>query len=210
MAAQTLKKLNRTAKLKIAYFGSTAVALFLGVGIAIGFRFHPVALVCAAALLFLPGRVTGYFWRELIAARRLMDSSRHAEALPLLEGFVRKLETSPWLERLIWIAPSIYTVRAKAMALNNQGACHLETGELDLAEGEFSQALQLDSLYPIPHYNLAVIEMVRGNETQSQQHLKTSHDLGFSGGSIDQALNRVKTAYAKGEPAARIGSEPQK
>lgn len=198
--------MNRTKNLKIVYFGAMAVAVLIGVGIAVGFSLNPVALCGAAAMFLVPGRVTGYLWRELIAARRLMDSGRHEEALPFLNAFVQKLELKPWLERLIWITPSIYTVRAKAMALNNRGSCYLETGELDLAEQDFNQALQLDSLYPIPHYNLAVIELVRGNETQSHRHLKMSSDLGFSGNSIDHILDRVKTAYAMVEPAAKIGS----
>lgn len=183
-----------------------AAAPLIGIGIAVGFGFHPIALVVAAAILLVPGRITGYLWRELITGRKLMNSGRHEDALPLLESFVRKLEATPWLEKLIWIAPSIYTVRTKAMALNNRGACHLELGDLNSAKRDLSDALQLDSLYPIPHFNLAVIEMARDRESESQQHLETARKLGFTGGSIDLILNRVKTAYAKLEPAAKIGS----
>lgn len=182
-----------------------AVALLLGIGAAAVFGFHPAVLMGAAAILFVPGRLTGYLWRELIVGRRWMDSGRHDEAIPLLETFVRKLEAQPWLEKLIWIAPSIYTMRAKAMALNNRGVCHLELGELDAAERDFNEALQLDSLYPLPHFNLAVIERVREHEAKAQHHLEASRNLGFNGGPIDQILNRVKAAYAKLEPAAGGG-----
>lgn len=198
--------MNRTAKLKLAYFGSVTAALLTGIGIVVGFGFDPIALVSVAAILMVPGRITGYLWRELITGRRLMDSGRHEDALPLLNSFVRKLEVTPWLERLIWIAPSIYTIRTKSMALNNRGACHLELGDLDSAERDLNEAIQLDSLYPIPYFNLAVIEMARDREPESRNHLEISRRLGFTGGSIDQILNRVKTVYAKLEPAAKIGS----
>lgn len=194
-------RLNRTVKLKLAYFGSIAAAILIGSGLAVGFGFHSIALIAAASLM-VPGRIVGYFWRELITGRKLMDSGRHGDALPLLGSFVQNLDATPWLESLIWIAPSIYTVRTKAMALNNRGVCHLELGDLDSAERDLIEALELDPLYPIPHFNLAVIEMARDQESESHHHLAASRELGFTGGGIDQILDRVKTAYAKLEPAA--------
>ena len=195
---------NRTSKLKLVYFSLWATAMALGVGGLITFKFHPLALAVVVVLLLLPGRIVGYVWRDLITGRRLMGAGRFEQAIPLFESFVARVEKKPWIGGLIWIAPSGYTVSAKAMALNNLGACRLELGELEDAERDLKSAIELDAEYAIPHFNLAIVDMARGQEERSEEHLEQARKLGYHGGAIDQMLDRVKSAYAKLEPAARV------
>lgn len=56
---------------------------------------------------------------------RLLDGSRPGEALICFERFLVMLRAEPWRKHLLWLAFSVYTLDAEAMALNDIGAAHL-------------------------------------------------------------------------------------
>ncbi|MES9969026.1 MAG: tetratricopeptide repeat protein [Candidatus Thiodiazotropha sp.] len=154
-------------------------------------------------LLLLPGRIIGYQWRDLIAGRRLLDSGRHAEAITLFERFLADIRGKRWLKTLIWLAPSLYTTKAEAMTLNNLGVCQLELGDFETAQAHFEHALSIDPKYPMPHYNLAILEMYQDRPESSERHLSEAVRLGFKRGSMDKVIQKSKSIYARMEPMAR-------
>ncbi len=194
--------MSRTLRFKFVLFGLLALAIAGGMMIVLS-GLSSMVLIYVAAFFLLPGRITGYLWRDLMKGRRMMDAGRHGEAIQPLRAFLGELERKPWLGRLIWISPSVYTVSAKAMALSNLGACWLHLGKLDEAERSLNEAMALDPLYPMPHYNLAAVEVIRRREDQSRYHLEKAHELGFTKGPVDRILDRLKSDYAGREPATQ-------
>ncbi len=89
------------------------------------------------------------------------------------------------------------------MAKNNLGVCHLELGEFDCAKRFFKEDLVLDPLYPLPHYNLAILEMCREDKDECLAHLAEAARLGYTGGTLDKLAQRSKSIYARMEPTAR-------
>lgn len=191
----------RTLKLKILY----GVLLIVIARVVLAtVRTNEKLLFPLIICLIIPGRVVGYLWKDLITGRRLMDRKQFSAAFPKLETFIRKVEKSPWIDHLSWISPSFYTVSGKAMAHNNIGCCHLEQGTLRAATESFEQALEIDHLYPLPHFNLAKICELEGNSAASLRHLEEARQLGYTGGEFDQQMDRLKAVYAKLEPASKL------
>ena len=72
--------MSRTTLYKGVCFG-----LLFGVGaIAFGalayFRFSPVAFVILFVALLIPGRILGFFWRDLLGGLRLLNARDYAES----------------------------------------------------------------------------------------------------------------------------------
>ena len=195
--------MSRTDKLKVGYGAALGLPVLAIIGLGIYGGLNVAILILSALAFRIPGWLTRYVWKDFLTGRRMMDAQRHEEAIPFLLAFLEKLEAKPWIGSLIWVTPSFYTVSVRAMALNNLGACRLEMGELSEAEKHFRSALEIDSLYPLPHFNLAVVAAVRNEASVSQEHLAKAEALGYSGDVFDQSLDRIKSAYARFEPTAQ-------
>lgn len=187
--------MNRTIFFKIAYFCIISLTLPIIFYLTKG-NLSISTLLLLTLVCLIPGRLAGYFWRDLIVGRRLMNRENWSESVPHLVRFIRKMRQHQWLNILIWFNPSLYTTSALAMGLNNLGVAYLRLGEIDEAQRHLLEALKIDQLYPMPHYNLAIIEFLRGNMYQGEHHLAESKRLGFTGGKIDRALDYVKTIRA--------------
>lgn len=195
--------MSRTAQLKILYL--SLIVLLIG-----GFLYLqlPLKYSLIVVVLFLAlGRISGYFLRDLIAARKLMSRRKWRQAISLLERFVERSRTQRWLNLMLWLSPSFYTTNTLALALNNLGVSHLELRELGRAESYLKEALAIDKLYALPHYNLAILEHIKEDFRARDEYLKRARRLGFSGGTIDRVLDRVKTIYSHIEPMASPSSE---
>lgn len=195
--------MNRTTALKIGY-SLIVVALIVGALIIYDAFGKDFRLLFAATIIFLiASRIPGFFFRELLIGRRLMKAKEYNKAIFWFSAFLDTLATRPWIAYLIWMSPSLYTTSVRAIALNNIGACSLELGALDDAESKFKLALEEDSLYPIPHFNLAILWEVRDQHETSMQHYYRAKLLGYTGNILDQSIDRVKLAYASYEPLAK-------
>lgn len=73
-------------------------------------------------------------------------------------------------------------------------------GDLSEAEMHFRRALETDSLYPLPHFNLALAAGARNEASTSQEYLAKAEALGYTGDVFDQTLDRIKSVYARIEP----------
>ena len=196
--------MNRTTKLKILYLGLVILGLLVFLGLKLALDLNTNSLVVVVLLFLVPGRLTGFYWREMLAGRRMMAVQQYSEAVSEFSTFLEKLKQKPWIARLIWLSPGFYTTSAKAMALNNIGACDLESGSLDSACEYLESAVLEDDLYPLPHYNLAMVYSILEEPDRVSYHLLTSRKLGFKDDAFDRSVDRIKLAYAKYEPAGRI------
>jgi hypothetical protein len=113
-----------------------------------------LALVVAAVLL-TPGLVARLLLRDLFASRVLIARGEHLAALDAAQNFLQQLERRPWIRHAIWAQYGVYTLSAKAMALNNGGAALMELRRFAEARVMLERARAADLRYPIPLYNLA-------------------------------------------------------
>jgi tetratricopeptide (TPR) repeat protein len=204
--------MNRTLLLKLLYLAAVlvlaAVALVI---ITTAFRGREsFGAILVILLLLVPGRFQGMFFRNLFRGRRLLDSGHPKEALPHLQAFLAQLKESPWKKKLIWLAWSVYTPDADAMAWNNIGAAHTNLGNWEEAKAAFGKALAIDEKYPLPHLNLARIAIVQGDGANAEHHLDSAKKLGYRATSIDQLIHQTQATLARvegrGSAATNTGS----
>lgn len=197
--------MSRTTLLKWCYALVMVSALFAGLYV-VASRLIPTsaAAILVVVVLLVPGRVVGYLWRDFLNGKRHIDAKRWEEAIPFFESYLNRLKRTPALGWLIWISPSIYTVSASAMTMNNLGVCNLELGRLSLAKEQLLEALKLDDRYPLPHHNLAILASVEKDEASAQYHVSEARRLGYKGSSMDMILQKSKEIYARLEPASYV------
>jgi len=182
--------MTRTARYKLGYVAVLLiVALALG-AVIVSLGGGPVVMLATGLLLLIPGRIQGFYYRDLFAARRLLDSGKPEEAILSLERFVKSIEQHPSRSKLLWLAWAIYTPDVLAMAMNNLGAAHLELGQLDAAEQAFAGALAKDPLYPLPYFNLAIVHELRGNRLEAAAAAERARQLGYTGGTLDKVIHK--------------------
>jgi tetratricopeptide (TPR) repeat protein len=157
------------------------------------------AAVIAVVLLLLPGRLQGLFYRPLFRGQRALARNSPAEALTYFRQFLESIERQPWRKWALWLSWSIYTPSATAMGLNNVGAAYAAIGEIGDAEVAWRHALAVDPLYAIPHANLAAAAASRGEADVAADLLATAARLGYSGGALDRATQRVQQLLARVE-----------
>ena len=197
--------MTRTLLLKVLY---AALALALG-GLSLllvttVFRGHETfGAVLVGVLLLVPGRIQGFFLRNLFRGRRLLDDGQPKQALDHLQAFLAELARSPWQKRLIWLSWAIYTPDVEAMAWNNVGAAHSQLGSWNEAEEAFLKALAVDRRYPLPHLNLARIAIVKGDRNSADRHLESARSLGYKKTSIDQLTFQAQALLARVEGRTR-------
>lgn len=101
------------------------------------------------------------------------------------------------LKHLVWLQWTVYTANIEAMTLNNLGAAHMQTGDMDAAERYLNEALRVDPRYGVACYNLSVIAAARGDEAGAERLLADAHRLGYTGGRVDEALQRAAAGLAR-------------
>ena len=111
------------------------------------------------------------------------------------ERFLVQLRERPWLQTLIWLGPSSYSLSAEALALNNLGAAELALGEFDSARAHLNQAIARDPRCPLPCRNMGTLTLRTSSTAEampwfekaaalkvSEEMLKRALNVGFSGG----------------------------
>lgn len=192
--------MSRTTRYKLGFLAAVCVAAALAFLLVWSVDLDlSIATVFTALILLVPGRVQGVFYRELFKGRILLEQRREQEALDHFRNFLRDVRARPWLKRLIWLSWSVYTPNVEAMALNNIGAANLALGRLGESEGALGEALTLDEKYPLPHFNLAVLQEMRGNRMLAEAELEAAAKLGYVGGTVDTIVNHAQALLARAE-----------
>lgn len=148
---------------------------------------RPAAML-GVALLLLPGRVQGHYYREFFRGRRLLEERAFEASLPHTLRFLEEIREHPGRKRLIWLGWAAWSADIEAMAHNNAGAALLELGHWDSATEHLERALELDPSYAVPFYNLAVLAAVRGNPAEAQRCAAEAARLGFRRDLLDEVL----------------------
>ena len=153
--------MSRTTRIKIGILCALILIPAGVVAAAVASDFNLLVLFGLPIVLLVPGRIQRRVLRDFFRGRRLLESGQPEAALELFLRFRNSLRTEPRKRRWL-VLVSVYTSSADAMVLNNIGAAHLHAGNLDDADAAFREALAADPLYPIPHFNRAVLAAVRG------------------------------------------------
>lgn len=191
--------MKRTTQYKLRYVG-TFVALAAAVVLIMSLIGWTVpALIAVSVVLLIPGRVQGHYYRDLFTGRRALEAGDVDASISRTERFLAAVRERPGLKSLIWLGGVIYTADPEAMALNNLGAAHMEAGRLGVAEARFNDALRVDSLYPIPLTNLAVLSEVAGDRAEAERYLREAEAHGYTGGSLDRVIQQSGRILAKVE-----------
>ncbi|WP_428380976.1 hypothetical protein [Nevskia ramosa] len=161
-----------------------------------------VTIIAIALLLFIPGRVQGFYYRDLFTGRRLPDAREPEKAIPFIERFLGSMQRYPHRSKLLWLSWSIYTPSVVAMATNNLGAAQLELGQVNEAEQTFISALAQDPLYPLPHFNMAIVHELRGNRAEAIEAVEMARQLGYTGGTLDTVVRKGQSLLALAEGRA--------
>jgi tetratricopeptide (TPR) repeat protein len=155
-----------------------------------------IAYFAVAAVLLIPGRIQGAFYRDLFNGRRALDVGNPAAALEHFNRFRLTLRSHPWRKSLIWLSWSVHTPSAEAMAMNNIGSAHYALAAFDSAQASWQDSIALDPSYPLPHVNLAVLSATRGDESSATESIATARRLGYSGSKLDRAVSQVQSLLA--------------
>lgn len=189
--------MSRTSWRKWQYGVVFCAAALLGVALAWRFRNQPAVLFLLAGLFLIPGRVSGFLWRDLYRGRRLHDLGQFEDSIQASRRFLKCLGERSHLRRYWWFAWAVYTRDPKAMALNNLGAAQLELGQLTDAEQSFRQALECDPDNPLPHYNLAVLSSLRQDLVAMREHAHSAVRLGYFRNSADRVIEAASQMLAR-------------
>lgn len=189
--------MTRTRRYKVGYLAALAM-----VGVAACFAIVVLgggmtAVVIVAVLLLVPGRLNGIFYRDLFRGRRLLDVGQSEASIPYTSRFLDQIRRHPGRKRLLWLAWSVYTPDAEAMALNNLGAAHLRTGDFAAAADALRSAIAVDPQYPIPYYNLAIERAVAHDHSEAARLAAEAERLGFRRTRIDDILLEAQALWAR-------------
>lgn len=194
--------MNRTLRYKITY----VVLIFAGLGAMVGvYVLFPstYTLVALAIILLIPGRIQGMLFRDLFRGRRLYDLERFEESLHHSKRFLELIRAKPHWKKYLWLSFSIYTPDVEAMVLYNLGTARLQLGRLEEARADFEAALEIDPLYPLPFYNLAVLAELAGRRDLAERYLNQAALRGYRRTSIDEVIHESQGILARIE--GRVG-----
>lgn len=154
------------------------------------------ALLTVGFLLLVPGRLQGLLLRPLFRGQRALAEGKPEEATVQFHHQLTQLQAQPWRRLTLWLGWSTYTPSLAAMVTNNLGVAYAALGELEQAQAAWKHALALDHLYPVPYANLAAAAAARGASDEVHSLLCQARKLGYSGGPLDQATDRMQQLLA--------------
>lgn len=190
---------SRTSLYKAYYFGMMAAVVALSLSIVVFFHLTIIGVALLALGLLVPGRILGFFWRNLLRGLRLLQEKRYAESKRHSELFLAEVSERPWLKKLIWLGSGAYSRDPEAMALNNLGAAELKLGELDRARGHFDASIAVDNLNPLPHFNLGVVYNALGDKEAATHYFDKAVSLGYSRSLVDKIVMASQKRFAQNE-----------
>ena len=181
---------------KLLYPLYLLIVLLIAAALIAAFPQRQEVLLFVVLLLFLPGRVQGYFYRDFFRGRREMGVGEFDAALDHFSTFAENVRSRPWLKRLIWLSFGVYTTDIEAMTHNNLGACYLEKGEITKSKTALYRALEICPTYPIPYFNLALLYGLTGERREAVRCFQEAKRLGYDLSRFDQVLNSLSQGLA--------------
>jgi tetratricopeptide (TPR) repeat protein len=188
--------MTRTTFYKGIYFGMAMGAGAISLAVLLHYRFSPTAVVAVIVALLLPGRILGYFWKDLLRGLRLLNAQEFEASRLSSQRFLTEVQANPWLKNLIWLGSGSYSRDPEALALNNPGAAELGLGELALARRHLDQAIAVDRLCPLPYYNIGALLKASGMPEEAEQWFEQAARLGYKRGLSDKIVTASQTRFA--------------
>jgi ATP-dependent Clp protease adapter protein ClpS len=188
--------LSRTARRKLRYFAAITFAFSAILWCIWHYRLDGATVAVIVLALFVPGRVLGYFWRDLLTGLRLLRERQFAQSASHSKKFLVYIGRRPWIQHLTWLGSGTYSRDAKAMALNNLGAAEICLGEFAAARDHLEQSNRLDGENPLPYFNLAQLEMVLGNDARSRDSLEQARRRGYTKNLSDRLVQSAQSRFA--------------
>jgi tetratricopeptide (TPR) repeat protein len=188
--------MSRTRYYQAAYFAEIIGGACLMLWVI--FHFQPSRNQAALRFLSLliPGRILGFFWRDLLRGLRLLKAKEYAESKRHSELFLAAIRRKPWMKKLIWLGSGTYSRDPQAMALSNLGAAEIGLGELDAARTHLEASMKVDNQNPLPAFNLGVLAYTLGDRQRAEFWFQEARRLGYSRGIIDRIVQSSQTRFA--------------
>ena len=193
--------MTRTTLFKAHYFGMFCLAGALALGVLTYFRFSAISIVIVFVAMLIPGRVLGFYWRDLLRGLRLLNVRQFAESKRHSELFLEKVRSQPWIKHLVWLGSSTYSLDPEVLALNNLGAAELKLGELEAAKLHLTQAIQLDGKCPLPFFNLGILHSNLADPEEAVRCFEEAARLGYANELSDKLVRASQTRFANTDGA---------
>ena len=198
--------MTRIARYKAQYFAVVACGSIAVTAVIFWQDFSATSIILVLCLGFLPGRVLGYFWRDLLRGLRLLRAREFAESKRHSERFLVTLAKRPWIKHLVWLGSSRYSRDPLVLALNNIGAAEIGLGNLDAAAPYLLRAIEADNQCPLPSLNLAILHKKKGNLEEAERCFQTMVQLGYTNGFSDRIVRSSQCRFAAIDGAGKIRS----
>lgn len=198
--------MTRTTFYKAQYF-----ATILGVGsiallILIRYRFSAISILLTLFLLMVPGRILGFYWRNLLRGLRLLNARQFEESRRHSELFLEELRQRPYLKYFVWLGSSTYSRNPKVLALNNLGAAESGLGRFDAAKSHLEMAIDIDPKCPLPFFNMGIIHAKAGELEKATRHFEEAARLGYTNSLSDKIVRGSQNRFARTSGTGASGS----
>ncbi len=189
--------MSRTTLYKAHYFGILAVAGSCALWLLYHFDFSPICFASLLIAMLVPGRVLGFFWRDLLRGLRLLNSRQFAESRRHSHAFLQTLQTRPYLRLFVWLGSSTYSRNPEVLALNNLGAAELHLGEMASARQHLVRATMIDGKCPLPYFNMGLIHALDGDVGEAERCFQQATRLGYRDGLSDRIVKAAQARFAR-------------
>lgn len=189
--------MTRVGAYKAVYFAELAIGAALVIGVVLHFHFSLPALVLLLVCLLIPGRIMGFFWRDLLRGLRLLNAKQYAESKRHSELFLATIRREPWRKKLIWLGSSTYSRDPEALALNNLGAAEIGLGDIDNAKRHLEASIRIDPLNPLPAFNMGALFQAAGDQPNADSWFQEARRLGFSNNISDRIVRSSQSRFAE-------------
>jgi tetratricopeptide (TPR) repeat protein len=187
--------MNRTTFHKLVYFGVVALGAIVGLWI-ISHKPNPLAIALLIIAFLIPGRILGFFWKDLLCGLRLLNAKKYSESKMYSERFLETLSKKPWLKHLIWLGAGTYSRDPKAMALNNLGAAEFGLGDFTSARRHLEESIAADGQNPLPYFNMGLLVESHGDLSDAKSWFEKAANRGFSKSVIDRIISNSQARFA--------------
>lgn len=191
--------MSRTTLYKAHYFGTIAVLGLCVLWLLYYSEFSPICFIVLLVALVLPGRVLGFFWRDLLRGLRLLNTRQFAESRRHSQLFLQTLHKRPHLRRLVWLGSSTYSRNPEVLALNNLGAAELHLGEIESAKEHLARATMIDRKCPLPYFNMGLIYTLEENVEEAERYFQKAACLGYKNRLSDRIVKAAQARFARSD-----------
>ena len=189
--------MSRTTRYKALYFGMVLGGTTFFIWATIRFHLGIAGIFLLAMFLLIPGRVLGFYWRDLLQGLRLLKEAKYEESKRHSEIFLVTIRLRPWLKKLIWLGSGSYSRDPEALALNNLGAAEVMLGEHDGARMHLQESIAADKLNPLPYFNMGALLTSMGESDEASSWFARAVELGYSRNSVDKIIQAAQSRFAR-------------